>query len=160
MTCCIQSTETQHLICSFTPKLCIRLGISSEQDFLWDFQFLLAENTTRKDSPYVRQSQKSRQCAELNKWNTPSVWHTESCLGFTFMWTDLWSHFSQGHLTEEWSFLCWSGNIWRNEICLCWTDPALLNSVQFGLHKTHDFLEIEERNPKSKQKWVQPAISG
>lgn len=71
MTCHIQSTETQHLICSFTPKLCIRLGISSEHDFLWDFQFLLAENTTRKDSPYVRQSQKCQRCAELNKWNTP-----------------------------------------------------------------------------------------
>lgn len=49
LACLIRSTGIQNWICSFSRKLYIGLGIASEQDCLWDFQPLTAENTTRKD---------------------------------------------------------------------------------------------------------------
>lgn len=131
LTCLIWSTEFQNLICRFSCKLHIRLGISSERDFLWDFQFLMAENTTRKDLFYSSQTQKFQRRAKLNKWIAPSTLrHTEVFffLGLLLMWPDLPFCFSHNTRTDKLPFLSSSDRflIWRNEISLCWTYCVLL----------------------------------
>lgn len=145
----------------FHSKAVYQAGNLIRTEFLVRFPISDGRNTTRKDLLYSSQSQKFQRRAKLNKWNTGiglrhrfffriHVKVTRSLYGPSLFhpWQPGWKMaISQQFRQISYSFVL-------KILCL-----AEISAMR-GLHTANHFLEMEERNPKSKQKLAQPVISG